>query len=153
MKGDFTILNSGYRNNTRKKKTAEALMMKVIRPSLNAKENSVGQKFFNWTSTLPLNVYSKPLLETLHSAQNLSKLDNSDTALCSSEIFVYNCYENAIFNFFYFIAVQIGKTCSESLMRFNNCIFFYMLFCFIAGCEQVFHVLKFLIFNIVNAFN
>ena len=138
MKGDFTILNSSYRNNTRKKKTAEALMMKAIRPSLNAKENSVELNFFNWTSTLPLNVYSKSLLETLHSAQNLSKLDNSDTALCSSEIFVYNCYENAIFNFFYFIAVQIGKTCSESLMRFNNCIFFYMLFCSLLTVSKFF---------------
>ena len=44
---DFTILDSGYRNNTRKTKTAEVLMIKLIRPSLNAKENSVELKLFN----------------------------------------------------------------------------------------------------------
>ena len=41
VKGDFTILNSGYRNNTRKRHIAEALMIKVIKPSPNAKEKSV----------------------------------------------------------------------------------------------------------------
>ena len=30
------------------------------------------------------------------------------------------CYDDVIFNFYYFIAVPIGKTCSMSLMRFNN---------------------------------
>ena len=39
-----------------------------------------------------------------------------------------------IINFYHFIAVPIGKTCSKSLMRFNNCIF-YMLFYFIADFE------------------
>ena len=47
VKGDFTILDSGYRNNTRKRKIVEALMIKVIRPSLNAKEKSVELKLFN----------------------------------------------------------------------------------------------------------
>ena len=37
--GDFTILDSGYRNNTGKRKIAEGLVVKVIRPSLNAKKN------------------------------------------------------------------------------------------------------------------
>ena len=41
VKGHFPILNSGYKNNTRKRKTAEALMIKVIRSSLNAKEKPV----------------------------------------------------------------------------------------------------------------
>ena len=31
VKGDFTILDSGYRNNTRNRKIAEALMIKVIK--------------------------------------------------------------------------------------------------------------------------
>ena len=47
MKGDLTILDSGYRNNTRKRKIAEALMIKIIKPSLNAKEKSVKLKLFN----------------------------------------------------------------------------------------------------------
>ena len=32
VKDDFTKLESGYRNNTHKRKIAEALMIKVIRP-------------------------------------------------------------------------------------------------------------------------
>ena len=44
MKGHCTILDIGYRNNTRKSKIAEALMIKVIRPSLNEKEKSVELK-------------------------------------------------------------------------------------------------------------
>ena len=40
------------------------------------------------------------------------------------------CYDNVIFNFYYFITVPIGKTCSMSLMRFNNRTF-YILFYFI----------------------
>ena len=47
VKSDFTILDSGYRSNTRKRKIAEALIIKVIRPSLNAKEKSVELKLFN----------------------------------------------------------------------------------------------------------
>ena len=47
MKGDFIILDSGFRNNTRKRKIGEALMIKVIRPSLNTKEKSVELKLFN----------------------------------------------------------------------------------------------------------
>ena len=47
VKGDFTILDSGYRNKTRKRKIVEALMIKVIKPSLNAKEKSVELKLFN----------------------------------------------------------------------------------------------------------
>ena len=47
VKGDFTILDSVYRNNTRKRKIAEALMIKVKKPSLNAKEKSVELKLFN----------------------------------------------------------------------------------------------------------
>ena len=47
VKGDFTILDSGYRNNTRKRKIAEALTIKVIKPSLNSKEKSVELKPFN----------------------------------------------------------------------------------------------------------
>ena len=67
VKSDFTILDSGYRNNTRKRKIAEALMMiKVIRASLSSKEISVEKKLFNWMPTLHTNVYSRYILETLH---------------------------------------------------------------------------------------
>ena len=100
VKGGFTILDSGYRNNTRKRKTTEALMIKVIRPSLNTKEKSVELKLFNWTSTLHTNVYSMSILETLHSVWDISKFDNSDTTVCSSEILLYSCYDNVIFNFY-----------------------------------------------------
>ena len=47
VKGDFARLDSGYRNNTRKRKIAEALMIKVKKPSLNAKEKSAELKLFN----------------------------------------------------------------------------------------------------------
>ena len=47
VKRDFTILESGYRNNTRKRKIAEALMIKVKNSSLNAKGKSVELKLFN----------------------------------------------------------------------------------------------------------
>ena len=47
MKSDFTILDSGYRTNTRKRKIAKAVMIKIIRPSLNAKEKSVELKLFD----------------------------------------------------------------------------------------------------------
>ena len=44
---NFTILNSGYRNNKRKRKIAEALMIKELRPSLNIQEKSVQLHLFN----------------------------------------------------------------------------------------------------------
>ena len=34
VKGDFIILDCGYRNNTHKRKIAEVLIIKFIRPSL-----------------------------------------------------------------------------------------------------------------------
>ena len=40
--------------------------------------------------------------------------------------FTISCYDDVIFNFYYFIAVHIGKTCSRSLMRFNNRIFYIL---------------------------
>ena len=58
VKDDFTKLESGYRNNTHKRKIAEALMIKVIRPSLNAKEKSVKLRLFNGLSTLHTTVCS-----------------------------------------------------------------------------------------------
>ena len=143
VKGDFTILDGGYRNNTCKGKIVEALMIKVIRPCLNVKEKSEELKLFNWTSILDTNVYSMYILGTLHWMWDLFKFDNSDTTVCSSKILVYNCYDNVIFNFYYFVAVPIGKTCSKSFTIFNNCIS-YMLYYFIADCEQVFYnVLRF----------
>ena len=143
VNADFSILDSGYRNKNRKRKIAEELMIKVIRPSLNSKEKSVELKLFNSTLTLHTNIYSRSILETLHWLWDLSKFDNSDTTVCSSEKLVCSCYINVIFNFYYFIVVPIGETCSKSLMRFNNCIF-NMFFYFITDCEEVFHnVLKF----------
>ena len=43
---------------THKRKITEALMIKVIRPSLNAKEKSVELKLFNGLSTLHTTVCS-----------------------------------------------------------------------------------------------
>ena len=59
VKDDFTKLEGGYRNNTHKRKIAETLMIKVIRPSLNTKEKSVELKLFNGLSTLHTNVCSR----------------------------------------------------------------------------------------------
>ena len=102
-------------------------MIKVIRTSLNVTEKSMELKLSNLTSTLHTNVCSRSMLETLHWVWDLSKFDNSDTTVCSSEILAYSCYDNVIFNFSHFIAVPIGKTCSKSLMRFNNRIFWYVV--------------------------
>ena len=52
VKDDFTKLEGGYSNNTHKRKITEALMIKVVRPSLNTKEKSVELKLFNGISTL-----------------------------------------------------------------------------------------------------
>ena len=46
------------------------------------------------------------------------------------------CYDHVIFNY-YFIAVPIRKTCSISLMRFNNRTF-YMFHYFTADFKQIF---------------
>ena len=51
VKDDFTKLKSGYRNNTHKRKITEALIIKVIRPSLNTEEKLVELKL-NGISTL-----------------------------------------------------------------------------------------------------
>ena len=59
VKDDFTKLEGGYRNNTHKRKIAETLMIKVIRPSLNTKEKSVELKLLNGLSTLHTNVCSR----------------------------------------------------------------------------------------------
>ena len=80
-KGGFIILDSGYRNNTRKTKIAGVLIIKVITPSVNAKENSVKSKLSNRTSTLYTNVFLRPILETLHWMWGLSKLDINDTTV------------------------------------------------------------------------
>ena len=75
-------------------------MIKGVRPSPNAKEKSVELKLLNWTSTIHVNFYSSSILETLHWVWDLSKFDNSDTTDWSSEILMYSCYDNIIFNFY-----------------------------------------------------
>ena len=72
-KGDVTVLDSGYKNNTCKRKIAEALMITVKRPPLNAKEKSVELNLFNSTSTLHTNIYTRSILKTLHWLWDLSK--------------------------------------------------------------------------------
>ena len=44
---DFTILNSGYKNNKVEKKISEALFIKSNRPNLNKQDTSVPLKLFN----------------------------------------------------------------------------------------------------------
>ena len=46
-------------------------------------------------------------------------------------------YDDVIFNFYHFIAVPIGKTGSMSFMRFNNCVFYTLLY-FVADFKQNF---------------
>ena len=60
------------------------------------------------------------------------------------------CYDDVIFNFYYFIAVPIGKTCSMSLMRFNNRTFYIFKQVFTMFQNfNVYHWNRFLT-NIVN---
>ena len=44
---DFEVIGSGYRNNTRRRKIAEALLVKKLKPTLNIQEKSVPWKHFN----------------------------------------------------------------------------------------------------------
>ena len=51
---------------------------------------------------------------------------------CFSHMFVYiRCNDDVLFNCYHFVAVTIWKSCSMSLMRFNNRIF-NILYYFIA---------------------
>ena len=56
VKVNVTILDISNRNNKCKRKIAEKLMVKVIRPSLNGKEKSVELKLLSWMSTRHTNV-------------------------------------------------------------------------------------------------
>ena len=47
LKNDFGIIGKGYKNNTRKRKRAEALFIKKMKPSLNIQENSVKLELLN----------------------------------------------------------------------------------------------------------
>ena len=120
-----------------------------MQPSLNARNKSMELKLFSCKSTLHTNVYSRSILETLHWVWDLSEFDNSDTTVCSSEMPVY--YDNAIFNFYYFTAVPIGKTCSKSLMRFSNCSFKLFFFNSMLTLTS-FSCFKILIITIVTIF-
>ena len=44
---DFKVIGRNYRNNVQKRKVAEALLFKQIRPTLNAQEQSVALKLLN----------------------------------------------------------------------------------------------------------
>ena len=44
---DFKIIGSGFRNNTFKRKVAEALLIKELRPTLNVQEKSIELKLLN----------------------------------------------------------------------------------------------------------
>ena len=52
-----------------------------------------------------------------------------------------SCYDDVIFNFYYFNTVPIGKHCSLPLMRFNQRIF-CMLFYFIAEFKRIFKIFQ-----------
>ena len=47
LKNDFRIIGKGYRNNTSRRKIAEALFVKKMKPSLNIHEKSVKLELFN----------------------------------------------------------------------------------------------------------
>ena len=87
VKDDFTKLDSGYRNNTYKRKIAEALMIKVIRSSLHIKEKSVELKLFNGISTLDTKVCS----------YTRSKFDIRDTTVRVFQLFWCCCWYFLIF--------------------------------------------------------
>ena len=44
---DFMVIGRNYRNNVRKRKVAEALLIKQFRPTLNVQEQSVALKILN----------------------------------------------------------------------------------------------------------
>ena len=44
---NFELIGSGYRNNARRRKIAEALLVKKLKPTLNIQEKSVPLKPFN----------------------------------------------------------------------------------------------------------
>ena len=44
---NFEVIGSGYRNNARCRKIAEALLVKKLKPTLNIQEKSVPLKLFN----------------------------------------------------------------------------------------------------------
>ena len=46
---DFNVIGKGYKNNTFKRKVAESLFIKDVRPTLNTHEKSVPLKLFNWS--------------------------------------------------------------------------------------------------------
>ena len=46
LKNDFRIIGKGYRNNTSRRKTVEALFIKKIKASLNIQEKSVKLELF-----------------------------------------------------------------------------------------------------------
>ena len=48
-------------------------------------------------------------------------------------------YDDVISNFYHFIAVLIGKTGSMSFVRFNNRVFYILLY-FVADFKQVFTI-------------
>ena len=45
---DFKIIDKNFHNNKRKLKTAEALWIKDLRPTLNTQEKSIQLKLLNW---------------------------------------------------------------------------------------------------------
>ena len=47
LKNDFRIIGKGYRNNTSRRKIAEALFIKKMKPSLNIQDKSVKLELFN----------------------------------------------------------------------------------------------------------
>ena len=46
-KKNYIIIGKGYKNNVRKRKIAEALLIKEMKPTLNKQDNSVELKLFN----------------------------------------------------------------------------------------------------------
>ena len=44
---NYKIIGKGYKNNVRKRKIAEALLIKEMKPTLNKQDNSVELKLFN----------------------------------------------------------------------------------------------------------
>ena len=45
---DYRIIGNGYKNNGNKRKIAEALLIKELKPTLNKQDKSIPLKLFNW---------------------------------------------------------------------------------------------------------
>ena len=67
---NFELIRSGYCNNARSRRIAEALLIKKLKPTLNIQEKSVPLKlfnYFNYLTILTFSLFSTPLCHNVTS--------------------------------------------------------------------------------------